>query len=61
MRLDNLTEEEKRRFRTDITFLKDVVSEEYLAILESLVDFPLEKLGELRGQAKFCRNLLKLL
>ena len=62
MRLNNLSNEEKRRVNSgDIKFLKMLLEKEYDEVKEDLVVYPLDKLQELRGQAVVLATLIKLL
>ena len=61
MRVNNLSTEQKEKFKRDITFLGEVLEAELGSILLDLVTYPLEKVPELQGRAKAISEIIKLL
>lgn len=61
MRLSNLTIKEKEKIKRDYSFLLKALEEEFSLLKEDIIDFPLEKIDNLRGQAIILRKLIKLL
>lgn len=61
MRIRNLKQEDKVRFKSDISFVKIALSEELEALKEDLLHRPLDQVENLRGQAVMLAAILKLL
>jgi hypothetical protein len=62
IRLDNLDQTSKERFRAgDKQFIKKTVKEEANLVMQDLVYYPVEKVGELRGRAQVLLLLNQLL